>query len=431
MTEVVPRVYIGGVKAARDMKTIRERGITHVLTVHRDAFDDYFPATVKASKHVEATDEAETDLLSRLPECIDFVVRGVAAGGILIHCHAGISRSATVLMAYVMATEQLDCPSAFRRIKSIYRPAKPNAGFVAQLKLFWSMGCRLDPENPEYRLYRLRHLTEGVTAAAAARLDTASSSTAGTSGRAHGVVGADPSMEPVPGHMDIRCRKCRRLLARDTQLLYHSPGQGQLSFTWHRRDGPSSTTNSTPTTTTTTPTTTTTTKTTTTAAATAATAAAVAAVAAVTSSSSCSSLFLEPISWMSEVMDGSLAGKITCPKCSGRLGSFDWAGTQCSCGAWITPAFQIPKRRVDITPRRSTITTTTTTAAAAAATTTAVSTTITGTTAVDAGPTSRRPVMRRPVVKTDSIATAAAEVDGSSSGDGGKDLLGAVAKLKV
>ena len=40
-------------------------------------------------------------------------------------------------------------------------------------------------------------------------------------------------------------------------------------------------------------------------------------------------------------------GKIACPKCSTRVGNYNWSGMQCSCGAWITPAFQVIKSKVD------------------------------------------------------------------------------------
>lgn len=50
-------------------------------------------------------------------------------------------------------------------------------------------------------------------------------------------------------------------------------------------------------------------------------------------SPACSSYFVEPLSWMSPILEtGVLAGKITCPnkKCGAKLGNFDWAGTRAS-----------------------------------------------------------------------------------------------------
>lgn len=41
-------------------------------------------------------------------------------------------------------------------------------------------------------------------------------------------------------------------------------------------------------------------------------------------------------------------GKLNCPNCDARFGSFVWAGAQCSCGAWVVPAIQVPKSRVDV-----------------------------------------------------------------------------------
>lgn len=39
--------------------------------------------------------------------------------------------------------------------------------------------------------------------------------------------------------------------------------------------------------------------------------------------------------------------QLLCPKCNSKLGSFNWYGEQCSCGRWVTPAFQMHKNRVD------------------------------------------------------------------------------------
>ncbi|OQR97387.1 hypothetical protein THRCLA_21939 [Thraustotheca clavata] len=63
----------------------------------------------------------------------------------------------------------------------------------------------------------------------------------------------------------------------------------------------------------------------------------------------CSSYFLSDTKeWMDENLLAE--GKLHCPKqkCNARLGSFEWSGSQCSCGTWVTPSIQITKSRVDI-----------------------------------------------------------------------------------
>mmetsp|Transcript_20155 Transcript_20155/g.29636 ORF Transcript_20155/g.29636 Transcript_20155/m.29636 type:complete len:386 (-) Transcript_20155:505-1662(-) len=64
----------------------------------------------------------------------------------------------------------------------------------------------------------------------------------------------------------------------------------------------------------------------------------------------CQSIFLAPgLEWMVSIND-SAEGKLSCPKCNGKLGLYKWHGTQCSCGSWVTPAIQIHSSRVDLVP---------------------------------------------------------------------------------
>jgi hypothetical protein len=42
------------------------------------------------------------------------------------------------------------------------------------------------------------------------------------------------------------------------------------------------------------------------------------------------SLFVEPISWMADTVVGAVQGKLYCPGCSARMGSFNWSGV-CVC----------------------------------------------------------------------------------------------------
>lgn len=40
-------------------------------------------------------------------------------------------------------------------------------------------------------------------------------------------------------------------------------------------------------------------------------------------------------------------GPLYCPTCNYHIGTYKWAGSQCSCGSWVVPSFQFPKSRVD------------------------------------------------------------------------------------
>ena len=60
-----------------------------------------------------------------------------AGGGrVLVHCHAGVSRSATVCMAYIMKTLNQDLRSAYDFVKSKRSCVSPNLHFMGQLLEF-------------------------------------------------------------------------------------------------------------------------------------------------------------------------------------------------------------------------------------------------------------------------------------------------------
>lgn len=60
----------------------------------------------------------------------------------------------------------------------------------------------------------------------------------------------------------------------------------------------------------------------------------------------CSSVFTaEAPDWTQDVAGND--GRISCPNCKARVGSFSWSGAPCSCGRWITPAFQFQLSRID------------------------------------------------------------------------------------
>ena len=67
-----------------------------------------------------------------------------------------MSRSSTVVIAYMMHRRNWDYQQAYEYVKSKRRFVHPNAGFIAQLKLYKRMGCRIDPQYQKYKVYRLR-----------------------------------------------------------------------------------------------------------------------------------------------------------------------------------------------------------------------------------------------------------------------------------
>jgi atypical dual specificity phosphatase len=55
---------------------------------------------------------------------------------VFVHCGAGVSRSVSVVIAYLIKYNNMKYDQAFNLIKSIRWFIKPNSGFVEQLKQY-------------------------------------------------------------------------------------------------------------------------------------------------------------------------------------------------------------------------------------------------------------------------------------------------------
>lgn len=116
--------------------------------------------------------------------------------------------------------------------------------------------------------------------------------------------------ETVPKPQVVyRCKKCRRIVAAEESIVPHQRGKGEQCFKWKKRSSNPWETDKEP--------------------------------------PECSSIFVEPMKWMETVQEGYVGDKLLCIGCKARLGSFNWAGMQCNCGAWVNPAFQLHKSRLD------------------------------------------------------------------------------------
>lgn len=99
-----------------------------------------------SSTFIECLDLPETNLQPVIAQAVRIinVVRSENRR-ILVHCNAGVSRSASICIAYVMLAEGLEFSEAFAMVKSKRACIQPNLGFIAQLKQIrrrWSVSSQ-------------------------------------------------------------------------------------------------------------------------------------------------------------------------------------------------------------------------------------------------------------------------------------------------
>ncbi|XP_069680692.1 dual specificity protein phosphatase 10-like isoform X2 [Periplaneta americana] len=132
-SRVLPFLYLGNQHDAADLNTLRSLGVTRVLNV-TSHLPGYHEACGITYKQLPASDSGHQNLKQYFEEAFDFIEEARKTGAsVLVHCQAGVSRSATITIAYIMKHKLLSMVEAYKLVKSARPIISPNLNFMGQL----------------------------------------------------------------------------------------------------------------------------------------------------------------------------------------------------------------------------------------------------------------------------------------------------------
>ncbi|KAI5274478.1 Dual Specificity Protein Phosphatase 22 [Manis pentadactyla] len=134
LPQILPGLYIGNFKDARDAEQLSKNKVTHILSVHDSA-----RPMLEGVKYlcIPAADSPSQNLTRHFKESIKFIHECRLRGeGCLVHCLAGVSRSVTLVIAYIMTVTDFGWEDALHTVRAGRSCANPNLGFQRQLQEF-------------------------------------------------------------------------------------------------------------------------------------------------------------------------------------------------------------------------------------------------------------------------------------------------------
>ncbi|KPJ11258.1 Dual specificity protein phosphatase Mpk3, partial [Papilio machaon] len=136
--EILPNLYLGNSTNSEDCDALARHNIKYVLNVTPD-----LPNTFEAEGcginylKIPIADHWSQNLAVHFPQAIRFIEEAMSARcGVLVHCVAGVSRSVTVTLAYLMQRHRLCLRDAFELVRSRKTDIAPNFHFMRQLHCF-------------------------------------------------------------------------------------------------------------------------------------------------------------------------------------------------------------------------------------------------------------------------------------------------------
>jgi hypothetical protein len=132
---VIPGLYLSGISVARDEAKLRELGITRVVCC---CMWSEFPESEEipgvSYYRVDVEDMSREPIDMYFEEASDFISESLEnRENVLVHCRSGVSRSSTIVLAFLMNSMNMRLFDAFFLLRSKRGIVTPNIGFMDQL----------------------------------------------------------------------------------------------------------------------------------------------------------------------------------------------------------------------------------------------------------------------------------------------------------
>ncbi|WAR21683.1 DUS4-like protein [Mya arenaria] len=131
-SELLSHLYIGEEKHILHPDILHRIGITAILNVSTSCLDQ--PPSGFRYKSIPIRDNSTENISTWFNETLQYIEDTRREGGkVLVHCKAGVSRSATICIAYLMVHSSLSLDKAFDFVQARRTIIAPNMNFMQQL----------------------------------------------------------------------------------------------------------------------------------------------------------------------------------------------------------------------------------------------------------------------------------------------------------
>eukprot|EP01083_Nonionella_stella_P073157 197589_1 len=133
------KLFLGNAEHSKDSKVLGELKITHIVNATLQYKNEF--ESVLAIKYMQiAIDDAENESFesywNEIIKFIDCIQDDKCDNRVFVHCEMGISRSATICIAYLMKRMKMTLFDAYCHVLNNRPIIRPNASFLKQLEAY-------------------------------------------------------------------------------------------------------------------------------------------------------------------------------------------------------------------------------------------------------------------------------------------------------
>lgn len=134
MTEILPHIFVGNTSDAQNLERLAENHITHIINCTPDL--PFFWENKHQYLRINVLDLPSQNIRQHFDQAIEFIDKALCSkdNNVLVHCSAGISRSPTLVLAYMIYKHHLTLDEAFEKMRQLRQIVDPNISFILQLR---------------------------------------------------------------------------------------------------------------------------------------------------------------------------------------------------------------------------------------------------------------------------------------------------------
>ena len=129
-------LYIGNFGGAEEISVLKKLKIKAVLNCLPRRSVSYPKEIIQDYLIIAMLDQEDFNIKKYFSDAINFIHENRKKHSVLVHCFAGVSRSATLVIAYLMRVNRKSFEENLSYVKSRRQCIEPNPGFCKQLIMF-------------------------------------------------------------------------------------------------------------------------------------------------------------------------------------------------------------------------------------------------------------------------------------------------------
>ena len=118
--EIIPGIFVGNIVSSRDPDFIKKENITAIVNASKDIPNSFESSGIRYFNvfvNDDLQDESQKIMLTYMPRALKFIrINKMSGRNILIHCHAGMQRSAAIMVSYLIFFNNMSPDNAIKLV---------------------------------------------------------------------------------------------------------------------------------------------------------------------------------------------------------------------------------------------------------------------------------------------------------------------------